>query len=354
MFSPDVETAPPSGAGSVSNSFYEVAGRRLAVAVDAGWAARFVSAFFRGFHVRPARSADPHAPADLRLTVSATDPAGAPPAALREFPVPGGLCRADSVRYFLDVSGGRVEVAPRAEGRVSVWLGQTPPAGQRRRKNALITVMAYAVPAALRRCGLYDLHAAGMVEPASGAAFLFPGASGSGKTSLALRLAAAGWRYMSDDLVAVNAGAGESGGEVEARPLRRPFQTDAASLAGCDLPRLEEALGPPIPNDPEKRKLDPSILFPGRLASVATPRVLCFPSVAADEASSRVEPLSQAEAMTRLVRMCPWSSYDLSAAREHLRLLARLSRQCRAYTLAAGRDLFDAPARAAELLAPLA
>jgi hypothetical protein len=208
--------------------------------------------------------------------------------------------------------------------------------------------MAYALPAALRRLGLYDLHAAALIEPESGAGFVFPGVSGSGKTTLSIRLAAAGWRYLSDDMLAVN----ECAGNAEVLPLRQPFQTDAAALAGCQLPRLEEALGVHIPNDPDKRKLNPHVLFPGRFATRALPRVLCFPAVTG-EGRSRVEPLGQAEAMTRLVRMCPWASYDAAAARAHLRLLARLARQCRTYALRAGRDIFDDPAAAARLLAPL-
>jgi hypothetical protein len=209
--------------------------------------------------------------------------------------------------------------------------------------------MAYALPAALRRLGLYDLHAAAAVEPESGAGFVFPGDSGSGKTSLSIRLAAAGWRYLSDDMLVVSEG--EGGAEVF--PLRQPFQTDAAALAGCRLPGLEEALGVRIQNDPDKRKLNPKVLFPGRFAPRARPRVLCFP-VVTGEGRSRVEPLGQAEAMTRLVRMCPWASYDAAAARAHLRLLARLARQCKTYVLRAGRDIFDDASAAARLLAPLA
>ena len=67
--------------------------------------------------------------------------------------------------------------------------------------------MAYAMPAALRRIDLYDLHAASLVEPRSGCCFVFPGMSDSGKTSLAIRLASSGWHYLSDDLVVISEGA---------------------------------------------------------------------------------------------------------------------------------------------------
>ena len=343
---PNFEAAAPLQETFVSKKFYAIAGRRLSVEADAEWAGRFAQDFVSGLYLSPCAAQD-EGPADLRLTVSTADDAAPPlPAGLQKFDVPGGVCRSDGRRYFLDVCGSRVAVAGPESRLVSVWFGRE--ASSERGERARITVMAYAVPAALRRLGLYDLHAAALDEPESGAGFVFPGASGSGKTSLSIRLAAAGWRYLSDDMLAVS----ECEGGAEVFPLRQPFQTDAAALAGCRLPRLEEALGVHIPNDPDKRKLNPHVLFPGRFAPRAWPRVLCFPAVAG-EGRSRVEPLGQAEAMTRLVRMCPWASYDAAAARPHLRLLARLARQCRTYELHAGRDIFDEASAAARLLAPL-
>lgn len=344
MHTTEAETLRPSPARHVSKKFYEIAGRLLSLEVDAEWAARFADSYLDLLRLSPASPAA-ETRADLAFNISTAAPPPLP-RGLETFAVPGGLCHADPRSYFLEVCGSRIDVAPREERRVTVWLGASE---QARRRNALITVIAYALPAALRRCGLYDLHACGMVEPATGAGFVFPGASESGKTSLAVRLAASGWGFMSDDQLLVSDGPGG----VEARGLRRPFQTSADALAGCALPRLEEALGVRVPNDPEKRKLSPAVLFPGRLAARALPRVLCFPAVSG-ERRSRVEPLGQAEAMTRLVRMCPWASYDASGARAHLRLLAGLARQCRTYALRAGRDIFDDPAGAARLLAPLA
>ncbi len=52
----------------------------------------------------------------------------------------------------------------------------------------------------LRRLGIFPLHAGGAIAP-DGTAILFTGDSGSGKTTAALRLAAAGWPWLGDDLV---------------------------------------------------------------------------------------------------------------------------------------------------------
>jgi hypothetical protein len=173
--------------------------------------------------------------------------------------------------------------------------------------------------------------------------------SGSGKTSLSIRLAASGWHYLSDDLVVISEG--QKG--VEARGLRRPFLTSCDSLGGCDLPRLADARDVAIPNTFEKSSLNPEILFPAQFAPSAQPGVLCFPAITGEN-ESRLAATTKAEAMMRLILMCPWSHYDTFSARDHLSVLSQLVRQCRTYTLHAGRDIFDRQTGASALLARLA
>ncbi len=326
---------------AVSGRFYEIADRLLSVETDADWATRLAEAFFSGLHLSPLLG-HKTGPAHLRLKIM-TEPPPPLPTELHRFKVPGGVCYKNHQSYYLEVKGSRVAVGAKDSKQVEVWLGDSAHA---RTTASLITVMAYAMPAALRRVGLYDLHAAALIEPESGCCFVFPGTSRSGKTSLSLRLAASGWHYLSDDLVVISEG--EKG--VEARGLRRPFQTSTDSLGGFELPRLDDALGVTIPNDPEKRRLDPEILFPGQFAVSAQPDVLCFP-VITGESESRLAETTKAEAMMRLIVMCPWSNYDASAAREHLRVLGHLVRQCRTYTLHAGRDIFEEQTGASALLA---
>jgi hypothetical protein len=337
------ETTLEPGVGSVPARFYRIADRLLSIETDAEWADRFAEAFLRGLHLEPfvAQNAEA-AHLRLRITTEASPPL---PQELQTFEVPGGVCYKNHQNYYLEVKGSRVAVGSKNDRHVEVWLGNS---AQARKTSSLITVMAYAMPAALRRIDLYDLHAAGLVEPESGCCFVFPGMSDSGKTSLTIRLASAGWHYLSDDLVVISEGA--SG--IEARGLRRLFQTSAATLADCQLLRLNEALGVTIPNNPEKRCLDPEKLFPGQFATSARPGVLCFP-VVTGTSESRLEVISKAEAMMRLIMMCPWSNYDSSAAREHLRVLSQLVRQCKTFTLHAGRDIFDEPKSASMLLARL-
>jgi hypothetical protein len=53
--------------------------------------------------------------------------------------------------------------------------------------------------------------------------------------------------------------------------------------------------------------------------------------------------------MIRLIRACPWATYDTTIAGANLDLLSRLARQVKAFAVAAGTDLLR-PNRAAELL----
>lgn len=325
----------------VSERFFKIADRLLSVETDADWASRLAEFFFSRLHVSPTLGHVTRL-AHVRLRVM-TEPPPPLPTKLQTFKVAGGVCHKNHQSYYLEVEGSRVAVAPKDSKRVEVWLGDSANA---RTTSSLITVMAYAISAALRRVELYDLHAAALIEPESGCCFVFPGPSRSGKTSLSLRLAASGWHYLSDDVIVIS----EEGG-VEARGLRRPFMTSDDSLGGL-LPRLDGAPGVTIPNDHAKRRLDPETLFPGQFAASAQPGVLCFP-VITGESESRLGETTKAEAMMRLIDMCPWSNYDASAARDHLRVLAHLVRQCRTYTLHAGRDIFDEQTGASALLGRL-
>jgi hypothetical protein len=226
---------------------------------------------------------------------------------------------------------------------VCVWLGTSAHA---RHRVAVINTLSYAVQAALRLGKLYVLHAAGVVEPSTGTGMIIVGNSNSGKSSLTIRLAGAGWHYLSDDMLVL----AEENGLIDAWALRRIFSVSSASLANSNLSGLDAALGATVNSDPSKRKLEPRIMFPDRFVESCRPRVLLFPTLTG-EAESRVEKLSSGEAMTRLIRQCPWASYDAGTAREHLRVLGLLAKQSNSYTLDAGLDLLEDSKRAPQLLA---
>ena len=97
-----------------------------------------------------------------------------------------------------------------------------------------------------------------------------------------------------------------------------------------------------------KNVFDPADVFPSGLMSQVVPRWLLFTAISGEKETQMVE-LSQAETMIRLIRGCPWATYDTTVAGANLELLSRLARQAKAFVLAAGIDLLE-PARAVDLL----
>lgn len=197
----------------------------------------------------------------------------------------------------------------------------------------------------MRRIGLFELHAAGVVEPTTDVGILFIGNSNCGKSTLTTRLANEGWRYLTDDMLILK----ENGREVEALGLRRNFAISPLVVEGWDSPGLKEALGGPIPSDLTKRYLNPCLVFPDGFIEAIVPRVLLFPLIT-NEASTRMEKLTQGSAMMKLITFCAWARFDRTVAREYLQTLASLVGQSVSWTLYAGHDLLENPGYAAALL----
>jgi hypothetical protein len=197
----------------------------------------------------------------------------------------------------------------------------------RRRDPLLARAASFAVCAGLRRYGLFDLHSAGVVEPHSGNGILIVGPSGSGKSTLAFQLAQSGWSYLSDDELLLS----RADGVVEARGFRSFFAMSTAE-AGA----------------PFKHCFEPEVVFGSRRVAQASPGWLLFIRLNG-ESRSELRKLTQAETMKRLIRACPWATYDRSIAGANLGLLSALARQARGFDLSAGRDLLG-PGFAARLV----
>ena len=316
---------------------YKIAGEGLTFVCADEWTIESVSRHVAGWHF--AAPADDPAPA-FTIQLSRDEPPPMPrgPAA---FAVHHGECFLEDGSLLLATSDSWIRSHPLGIRRVEAWIGSETA----RSSTAFARLLFYAIQAALRRCGLYELHSAAVVPPARDdgvrrQGVLIIGASGSGKTTLAMRLTAAGWSNVADDLVLIR----EDSTSAEAFAFRRVFAASELTLEACPTPGLEEATREPSDFEPWKRRLDPAVLFPGRFASSCTPGVLVFP-VITGKAQTETEPIAAAEALTRLLKMCPWASYDTAVARPHLSALARLSSQCASYALLAGTDLlYDAEA----------
>lgn len=287
-------------------SFYEVAGRLLFIESIDLRLGNLIERLFAGWQLMPV--AFPDRSPDIRIEFFCNSPLPEIPYDLNRFEIAdGGQCYTDGADYYLALGKALVRVQT---GSAGVWVGELPGA----KDPVLARATSFAVCAALRRYGLFELHAAGMINPDSERGVLIIGPSGSGKSTLALQLAKAGWPYLSDDELLLSL----VDGAVEARGFRSFFAVkDDGDYKTCFEP--DSALG-----------------FERRLS--ARPGVLLFTSLSGEEVT-RLDRLTQTETMARLLRAGPWATYDTAIAAPNLELLSKLARQTSAFDLFAGTDL---------------
>ena len=303
-----------------SQSFYEVAGRLLFIESIDLRLDNLIERLFAGWQLAPVSF--PRRSPDIRIQFFC----GALPEIprnLNRFEIAeGGQCYTDGADYYLALGNALVHVQ---NGRAGVWVSQVSGS----RDPLLARAASFAVCAALRRFGLFELHGAGMVHPEREKGVLIIGPSGSGKSTLAVQLAMAGWPYLSDDELLLSVG--ESA--VEARGFRSFFALRSES------------------NGDFKNCFEPDVAFESTRRVSTVPGVLLFISLS-DEEKTRLNRLTQTEAMMRLLSACPWATYDTAIAAPNLELLSRLARQTRAFDLCASRDLLE-PGFASKLLSDL-
>jgi hypothetical protein len=296
-------------------AFYSVAGRLLFIESSSLELRNLIVDLFKGWQLTPVSLPD-RSP-DIRISFSCEASPQRIPRNLDQFEIAdGGKCYTDGAGLYLEFGGPVVHLEN--ANTVSVSFSELPRLGDRLFGRAA----SFAVCAALRRFGMFDLHSAGVVEPQSGKAVLIVGPSGGGKSTLALQLVQSGWSYLSDDelLLSLKEDA------VEARGFRSFF---AISEAGAQLKRCFEPLG--------SKRVDQA--YPGFLLFISL----------TGKSQSQLSKLTQAETMTRLITACPWATYDRSVAGANLELLSVLARQACGFDLFAGRDLL-APGLAASFL----
>jgi len=264
---------------------------------------------------------------DAALRVRAAPPAAVPrdgPAALRVLDVgawigPGGD---DAVLAAGDGRcSGTVDLRSlRAEVRVDTG------AGAEAVEPAVYGALALSTALLLTRRGRVLLHAAAVVAP-DGPGWLLAGDSGSGKSSSCATLVRAGLRYLSDDQVVVDE-EGESGAfRLSAWPRR--FHLDDGYAAGATLGTRSAA--------------DPAHFGDGRWCRSAPLAGVIFTTLEAGR-PTRLEALSRAEGLARLLRHSPWLAADRAAAPLLLERMSRLS-ALPLRRLRLGRDSYADPAR---------
>ena len=321
-------SASPQFARPAYVNCYSVAGLSIRVESEAPWVTEAFDRQFSGSHLNPVPP-DGEATAKIRILDRLRPEL---PEGLENFAVAqDGRCFVDAATYHIVYDDSLVSIYDEAPVRVDVWLGNSAKSGA-----PLARLFFTAVAAATRRCDLYEMHAACVVEPETEDGVLLIGPSGAGKSTLTAQLVAAGWLYLSDDSLLVRA--------VDERAkvwaLRRVFAVTDHLIDVGGVRDLEHALRGPMALDPAKQRLDPFDVLPEQFRASATPAVLLFPAVAGDESVSTAQQLTRVEAMGLLIRMCPWASYDRIAARGYLNALARLAQTCVAYRVHLGADLF--------------
>ncbi len=292
-----------------SQAFYSVAGRLLFIDSSSLELRNLIVDLFAGWQLTPVSLPDKSP--DIRISFSCEALKQRIPRHLDQFDIAdGGKCYADGTGLYLELGEPVVHLEDGSTVSVNVSFTELPRLGDPLFGRAA----SFAVCAALRRYGMFDLHSAGVIESETGKAVLIIGPSGSGKSTLALQLVQSGWSYLSDDELLLSL----RGGAVEARGFRSFF---AVSEAGTPLKRCFEPLG--------SSRVDHA--YPG---------FLLFKTLNG-ESRSQLSKLTQAETMTRLITACPWATYDRSVAGANLELLSALARGANGFDLSAGRDLLQ-------------
>jgi hypothetical protein len=285
-----------------------------------------IERLFAGWQLTPVSS--PERNPDIKITFMCGELPQAPAksdvaADWNEFEVAeGGRCYGAGDEYYLRFANSMLHVGDNKDPvAVSVFITNIPSPSA----AELARVTSCAVCAALRRFGIFELHGAGVVAPETETGVLIVGPSGSGKSTLTTQLARAGWSYLSDDelLLSLN------GHEVEARGFRSFFA-------------LAESKGT------LKNCFEPAGMFAAPRADKIAPRFLFFTKISG-ATETRIDELTQAETMSRLIRACPWATYDTAIAGPNLELLSRLARQAKGFNLMAGTDLLE-PDRASRII----
>ncbi|HEU4510453.1 MAG TPA: hypothetical protein VFR78_19615 [Pyrinomonadaceae bacterium] len=314
-----------------SQRFYEVAGRLLFIESVDLRLAHLIEQLFSGWQLTPVSVPD-RSP-DIQIRFKPDQLPTVPRGSLGFDITDGGKCYTDDADLWLVLGGAVVHLRGRDLIDADVWVERVLDEGD----PVLARAASFVVCAALRRFGVFEIHSAGVVEPASEKGVLIVGPSGSGKSTLALQLVLAGWPYLSDDELLLSL----ADAQVEARGFRNFFAVGAETVSRLGIEKIAPS--------GFKACFEPNTMFASQRRLSATPGVLLFTSLSGED-QTQIRKLTQSETMMRLIRACPWATYDTAIAGANLSVLSQLARQATAFDLVAGRDLLE-PGYASRLLA---
>ena len=316
--------------------YYSVAGRTVLIEAYDDWSSHAVSHVFAGWFLT-LLSAHPDSKADTTLKIRCGSSPPPIPSGLTSFAIThGGICYTDDHIYYLKFGASLVVFGPGTAREVDLWVDKPYelPSG------TVVQLLSHALSPALRRSSVFEIHSAGVIPPDGDKAIMIAGPSGCGKSTITSQLARCGWGYLSDDILLLR----EAENSIEVRAFRRFFALTAETLAAVNLPgvALSEING-------AKERVAPQDHFGNDLVEQSSPAAIVFPIVTR-ESNSRLSPLTPTDTMTRLLRLCPWASYDKPTSKEHLRMLGSLAHSTSAFELHAGTDIMSDPKLAAAVI----
>ena len=318
------------------NAIYTIAGRRISIQTQDDWSAGFISNRFAGCLLTPL-PANGNVPTDATVRIRVETLPPIIPDGLSRFCLPqGGVCHTDGLTFHLEYDRSRILIGPGRSPTIDVWIARRYEQGSR----TLDQIISQAFYAALRRCDLFEFHSAAVLPPGTDTAVLIAGPSGSGKSTLTMQLAACGWNYLSDDCLLLDYQAGE----LKVYALRKFFALTATTIAALQFPELRA-----LPREPSnKTRIIPQDILSGVQLDRATPGAIFFSTIT-QKPDSEIRRLSAPEAMTRLLRLCPWAGYDKPTAGKHLAVLAELAQITVASDILMGTDVLEDRSLASKL-----
>ena len=317
--------------------YYSVAGRTVLIEAFDDWSLSAVSQLFAGWFLTPLSQSTTHRP-DLTLRIRCGSTPPSVPTGLTVFKIAfGGSCHTDNSSFYLKFDNSLIVFGGDTTADVDLWVDQPYDVSSAK----VAQLISHALSPAMRRCGVFEIHSAGVIPPGRSRAMMILGPSGSGKSTLTSRLAKCGWCYLADDILLLQ----DCGDSLKVGAFRRFFALTAETLAAVDLPQgfFNES------TSAAKERITPQEHFDSEPIEQATPGFMIFSNVTR-EPRSRLVSLTSTEAMTKLLRLCPWASYDKRTSEEHLRILARLANTSSAFALHAGTDILNEPTLAADLI----
>src|SRR5262245_34902774 len=145
-----------------SQRFYTVAGRLLFFESLDRRLFNLIEPLFAGWQLTPV--APPDRSSDIRIEFSCGDSPPEIPPDLEQFEIAdGGQCYADGDEFYIAAGNSLMHLENGSPVNVRVWFEEVPSL----RDPLMSRVSSFAVCAALRRFGVFELHSAGMVHPES-------------------------------------------------------------------------------------------------------------------------------------------------------------------------------------------